>query len=145
MRHARESRLLHLEFSFNCAHHNRYLIHVRLDIFMNFMQTCNSVTFYFKKNPFSDVSRKWILPNMIRVGTALIILGKIHFLLILENGVFHEILHDRITNLHGTCVVYILLHRGVQNKSVFTALLLSILGGGFEIYNLHPGYIYTLL
>ena len=33
------------------------------------MQTCNSVTFYFINNSFSDVSRKWILPNMIRVGT----------------------------------------------------------------------------
>ena len=33
---------------------------------MNSMQTCNSVTFYFMKNSFSDVSRKWILPNMIR-------------------------------------------------------------------------------
>ena len=32
---------------------------------MNSMQTCNSVTFYFMKNSFSDVSRKWILPNMI--------------------------------------------------------------------------------
>ena len=33
---------------------------------MNSMQTCNSVTFYFMKNSFSDVSRKRILPNMIR-------------------------------------------------------------------------------
>ena len=33
---------------------------------VNAMQTCNSVTFYFMKNSFSDVSRKWILPNMIR-------------------------------------------------------------------------------
>ena len=33
---------------------------------MNSMQTCNSVTFYFMKKSFSDVSRKWILPNMIR-------------------------------------------------------------------------------
>ena len=36
---------------------------------MNAMQTCNSVTFYFMKNSFSDVGRKWILPNMIRAGT----------------------------------------------------------------------------
>ena len=33
---------------------------------MKSMQTCNSVTSYFMKNSFSDVSRKWILPNMIR-------------------------------------------------------------------------------
>ena len=32
---------------------------------MNSLQTCNSVTFYFMKNSFSDVSRKWILQNMI--------------------------------------------------------------------------------
>ena len=35
---------------------------------MNSMQTCNSDTFYFMKNSFSDVSRKWILPNMIGAG-----------------------------------------------------------------------------
>ena len=35
-------------------------------IAMNSMKTCNSVTFYFMKNSFSDFSRKWILPNMIR-------------------------------------------------------------------------------
>ena len=35
---------------------------------MNSIQTCNSVTFYFMKNSFSDVSRKWILPDMIRAG-----------------------------------------------------------------------------
>ena len=35
---------------------------------MNSMQTCHSVMFYFMKNSFSDVSRKWILPNMIRAG-----------------------------------------------------------------------------
>ena len=53
------------------------------------------------KNSFSDVSRKWILPNMvravsrewiipnmIRVGTALIIFGKIYFLLTSENEFF---------------------------------------------------------
>ena len=55
---------------------------------MNSMQTCNSVTFYFMKNSFSDVSRKWILPNMIRAGTALIIFDNIHFLLTSENEFF---------------------------------------------------------
>ena len=55
------------------------------EITKNSMKTCPSVTFYFLKNKFSDISRKWILPNMIRAGTALIIFGKIHFLLILEN------------------------------------------------------------
>ena len=35
-------------------------------LLMNSMQTCKSVTFYIMKNSFSDVSRKWILPNMIR-------------------------------------------------------------------------------
>ena len=48
---------------------------------MNSMQTCNSVMFYFMKNSFSDVSRKWILPNMIRVVSALIIFGTNPFLL----------------------------------------------------------------
>ena len=37
---------------------------------------------------FSDISRKCIFPNMIRVGTALIIFGKMHFLLISENEFF---------------------------------------------------------
>ena len=61
---------------------------VQIYISMNSMQTCNSVTFYFMKNSFSDVSWKWILPNMIRAGTALIIFGKIHFLLTSENEFF---------------------------------------------------------
>ena len=42
---------------------------VQQEMFMNFMKTCPSVTFYFMKNSFSDISRKWILPNMIRAGT----------------------------------------------------------------------------
>ena len=32
-----------------------------------FHETCPSVTFYFMKISFSDISRKWILPNMIGV------------------------------------------------------------------------------
>ena len=36
---------------------------------MNPMKTCNSVTFYFKKNSFSDISREWILLNMILAGS----------------------------------------------------------------------------
>ena len=35
---------------------------------MNSMNTCPSVTFYFMKISFSDIDRKWILPNMIRAG-----------------------------------------------------------------------------
>ena len=35
-------------------------------MYMNSMKTCPSVTFYFMKNSFSDIGRKWILPNMIR-------------------------------------------------------------------------------
>ena len=68
---------------------------------MNSMQTCNSVTFYFMKNSFSDVSKKWILPNMIRTVPALIIFGKIHFLLTSENEFFHAIKRDGITRFHG--------------------------------------------
>ena len=60
---------------------------VSISFFMNSKQICNSVTFYFMKNSFSDVSRERILPNMIRVGTALIIFGKSHFLSTSENGV----------------------------------------------------------
>ena len=40
------------------------------NVFMNSLQTCNSVTVYFMKNSFSDVSKKWILPNMIRAVLA---------------------------------------------------------------------------
>ena len=32
-------------------------------------ETCPSVTFYFMKISFSDIDRKWILPNMIRAVT----------------------------------------------------------------------------
>ena len=59
---------------------------------MNSMQTCKSVTFYFMKNSFSDVSRKWILPNMI---SAVPLPANV------RKWVFHEIKHDRITNLLG--------------------------------------------
>ena len=55
---------------------------------MNSMKTCPSVTFYFMKISFSDIDRKWILPSMIRAGTALIIFGKIHFLSISEKEIF---------------------------------------------------------
>ena len=55
---------------------------------MNSMKTCPSITFYLMKKSFSDIDRKWILPNMIRAGTALITFGKIHFLLISENDFF---------------------------------------------------------
>ena len=36
---------------------------------MNSKKTCPSVTYYFMKISFSDIDRKWILPNMIRAGT----------------------------------------------------------------------------
>ena len=49
------------------------------------MKTCYSVKFYFMKNSFSDISRKWILPNMIRAGTILVLYCKIHYLLTSEN------------------------------------------------------------
>ena len=35
---------------------------------MSSLKTCPSVTFYFMKISFSDIDRKWILPNMIRVA-----------------------------------------------------------------------------
>ena len=57
-------------------------------VIMNSMQTSNSVTFHFMKNSFSDISRKWILSNMIKVVPVLIIFGKIHFLLTSENELF---------------------------------------------------------
>ena len=55
---------------------------------MNSMKTCPFVTFYFMKISFSDIDRKWILPNMIRAVPALIIFCKIHFLLISEKEIF---------------------------------------------------------
>ena len=61
--------------------------HGLFSLYMNSMQACNSVTFYFMKNSFSDVSRKWILPNMIRAEHQ-----KISFSEIKRNG---------ITSLHG--------------------------------------------
>ena len=57
-----------------------YLVQGKIRDVMNSMKTCPSVTFYFMKNSFSDISRKRILPNMIRAGIAIIIFGKIHFL-----------------------------------------------------------------
>ena len=50
------------------------------------------------KISFSDIDRKWILPNMIRVGTALIIFGKIHFLLTSEIKFFMK---ENVTELQA--------------------------------------------
>ena len=52
------------------------------------LETCPSVTFYFLTNSFHDISRKFILPNVIRVILAVIIFGKMHFLLISEKECF---------------------------------------------------------
>ena len=64
----------------------------------------NSVTlaipsrFISWNDTFSDISRKCILSDMIRAVPALIISGKMHFLLISVNEVFHEIKCDGITS-----------------------------------------------
>ena len=70
-------------------------------LIMNYMKTCNSIAFYFLKKSFSDINRKCILPNKIRVAPALIIFGKIHVLQISQNDFFYEINQDGITNFHG--------------------------------------------
>ena len=62
------------------------------------MQTCNSITFYFMKNSFFDVSRKWISPNMIRADPLPAYIRKL---------VFHEIKRDGITSSHGIHVIFI--------------------------------------
>ena len=67
---------------------------------INSMQTCNSVTFYFMKNSFSDVSRKWILPNHIWWYSLPANIRK---------WVFQEIKHDRITSLLGIHVQFTLV------------------------------------
>ena len=51
-----------LEFGHHCIQRRGTDQHI-----MNSMKTCSSVMFYFITNSFSDVSRKWILLNMIRV------------------------------------------------------------------------------
>ena len=71
---------------------------IRQKNFMNSMKTCPSVTFYFMKSSFSDISRKCILPNTTRTVAILIIFGNVHFLLISER-VFDEIKHDGRTSL----------------------------------------------
>ena len=48
-----------------------YTLEKRLLLYMNSLKTYNSVKFYFMKNSFSNISRKCILPNMIRAGTGL--------------------------------------------------------------------------
>ena len=56
--------------------------------FMNSMKLVIRLHFIWLKNSFSAINRKCILPNMIRVVPALIIFGKIHFLLTSENEFF---------------------------------------------------------
>ena len=43
---------------------------------MNSMKTYNSVTFYFLKNSFSDISSKCILPNRCAAVPTLIVFGE---------------------------------------------------------------------
>ena len=47
----------------------RKTIGYKVSYFMNSLKTCPSVTFYFMKISFTDIDRKWILPNMIRART----------------------------------------------------------------------------
>ena len=47
---------------------------------MNYMLTYNLVAFYLMNDYFLHITRKWILPNVIRAVPTVIILGKIHFL-----------------------------------------------------------------
>ena len=54
--------------------------------------------FIWRKNSFSDISRKFHLPNVIGAVTAPIIFGKMHFLLISQNEFTHEIKRDGITS-----------------------------------------------
>ena len=44
------------------------------------------------KNSFSDIDRKYILPNKIRAGTALIISSKMHFLPISCNVLYSQVI-----------------------------------------------------
>ena len=93
--------LPHLMASLNANLFQAFPFLWSLPALMNSMQTCNSVTFYFMKNSFSDISRKCFLPHVNRTVPALIILGKMHILLISEKEFFHEIKRDGITSLHG--------------------------------------------
>ena len=61
--------------------------------------------FYFMNNSFSDISRKWIVPNMIGAVTPPIIFGNMHFLVISENEFTNEIKRDGITSLLGIHVL----------------------------------------
>ena len=69
------------------------------DKIMNSMKLVIPLHFIsWKKKSFSDISRKWILPNMIRAVAALIIFGQMHFLLISENEFTHEIKCNGMTS-----------------------------------------------
>ena len=74
-------------------------------------ETCNSVTFYFLSELFSDTSRKFILPNMFVTVPALFIFGKMHFLLISENEFIHEIKRDGMTSFAAFMMIIV---RGEQ-------------------------------
>ena len=54
-------------------------------------ETCHSVTFCIMCELTFDISRKCGLPTMIKTVPALIVIGKIHFLLETENQFTHEI------------------------------------------------------
>ena len=81
------------ELSYNRPYPEEYDVITRHEIH----ETCNSMTLYFMKNSFSDISRKFILPNMIRVVPVIIIFVKMQFLLIRKRS-FHEIKHDGTTS-----------------------------------------------
>ena len=71
---------LYMNFCFECRSLTIFWCSSQEGCQHEFLETCPSVTFYFLKNSFSDISKRWILPNIIRVG--------IHLLLISENEFF---------------------------------------------------------
>ena len=72
---------LHLQYKRNTS----YSLIIDWQQLMKSMKLLFSPHFISWKNSFSDISRRCILPNMAKSGTALITFGKMHFLVISEN------------------------------------------------------------
>ena len=93
--------------------------------FRNSIQTRNSITFYFMKNSFSDIIRRWILSNIIGVVSYLVKAVSAN----VRKWAFHEInvAEWQISRIHDRCYL------------VFFERNTCVISGSKSVCADHPG------
>ena len=83
-------------------------------------------------NTFSDISRKCIVPNMIRAGT---VFGKMHLLWISENSFFHETKRNGMTTFMEFMLVLLASASNVNGMDVCEWYLIHIVSHNCRLLN----------